>query len=341
MPKKKNFLGGMQNYNPKTGEYESRLTKADGEPATKENMPGGEDNNKSFKSFKKDKGIDLDSRIERVIKERVKRGWDSEGTFDVQAVKDTGYYGFDNIDELEKHTFGKKEIKKPTDYEGVEETKYGYVYNVNGESITDLKEERKKTGMPVVEGKEYGYSYTKGGDEVIVDTFEEAYNAVKGKDDTFEKNNNARMDIKNKENSSNKYNLKPSKEIRSIKMGSLSQEIGSTYNHLSDFYGVDLDELVYGEDGFMKTQYPYNFPDFRGDVVYSPKYWDEFEKWAKEEKGVDFTDRAWERYKLDPNYFEYNNSRNFVKEIREYGKKVEPNHPILKKERVNYDDLPF
>ena len=35
MPKKKNFLGGMQNYNPKTGEYESRLTKADGEPATK------------------------------------------------------------------------------------------------------------------------------------------------------------------------------------------------------------------------------------------------------------------------------------------------------------------
>jgi hypothetical protein len=53
MPKKKNFLGGMQNYDPKTGEYESRLTKANGEPATKENMPGGEEGGKSFKSFKK------------------------------------------------------------------------------------------------------------------------------------------------------------------------------------------------------------------------------------------------------------------------------------------------
>lgn len=288
MPKKKNFLGGMQNYNPNTGEFESRLVKATGEPATKANMPGGEDDKKSFKSF------------------------------------------------------GKQETKKPTDYEGVKQTPYGYIYNIGKTSITDLKAERKSMNMKVDENKEYGYTVFKDGEEVYYPTFEEAYKSAKGKDDTFERINNGRMGIKNKETSSNKYNLKPSKEIRSSEMGSLSQEIGSTYNHLSDFYGVDLEELIYGKDGFMKTKYPNNFPDFRGDIIYSSKYWDEFEKWAKEEKGVDFTDRAWERYKLDPDYFEYKKSRNFVKEIREYGKKVEPNHPILKKERVDYDDdLPF
>lgn len=199
MPKKKNFLGGMQNYNPNTGEYESRLVKANGEPATKANMPGGEDEKgKSFKAFKKDKGNDLDNRIEKVIKERIKKGWDSEGTFDVQAVKDTDYYGFGNIDELEKQTFGKKEIKKPTDFEGVEETPYGYIYNVGNTSITDLKAERKSMNMKVDENKEYGYSVFKDGEEVYYPTFEEAYKSAKGKDDTFGKINNARMGIKTK-----------------------------------------------------------------------------------------------------------------------------------------------
>ena len=41
MPKKKNFLGGMQNYNPNNGEYESALVGKNGEPVS------------SFKSFKK------------------------------------------------------------------------------------------------------------------------------------------------------------------------------------------------------------------------------------------------------------------------------------------------
>ena len=200
MPKKRNFLGGMQNYNPNNGEYESRLVKEGGEPATKENMPGGEDNKKSFKSFKKDKGNELDSRIEKVIKERVKKGWDMEGTFDVQAVKDTGYYGFGSIDELEKHTFG-------------------------------------------------------------------------GKNTTFDDINAKRMGVEKKKN-------------RPIKSGSVSQEIGSIYEYLSDLYDVDLENLVYGSNGFMKSKYPNGFPDFAGDLVYSEKYWKEFENWLKKEKGI-------------------------------------------------------
>lgn len=192
MPKKKNFLGGMQNYNPKTGEYESRLTKADGEPATKENMPGGESSKVSNKYFSK-----------------FGKKTDEYGLFDGESIKEKDKFlkekGITNVDELSNKDFNilakeaqerfgiedfelaqeflvsenKNKNKKPTDFEDVEETIYGYVYNVNGESITDLKEERKKMGMPVVEGKEYGYSVFKDGEEVYYPTFEEAYNSIK------------------------------------------------------------------------------------------------------------------------------------------------------------------
>ena len=49
MPKKKNFLGGMQNYDPKTGEYEPALKGPNGE------SPSG------FKSFKKEKDESFDA----------------------------------------------------------------------------------------------------------------------------------------------------------------------------------------------------------------------------------------------------------------------------------------
>ena len=37
---------------------------------------------------------------------------------------------------------------------------------------------------------------------------------------------------------------------------SQSSEIRDIYQDLSDFYSVDLAELVYGRKGFMKTFYP-------------------------------------------------------------------------------------
>lgn len=63
---------------------------------------------------------------------------------------------------------------------------------------------------------------------------------------------------------------------------SQSQEISNEYRRLSKEYGVDFEELVYGEKGFMKTKYPEGFPDFDGDVIYSEKYWAELEEWIKE-----------------------------------------------------------
>ena len=67
---------------------------------------------------------------------------------------------------------------------------------------------------------------------------------------------------------------------------SLSQEIGQAYKDLNKTYGVDVDKLV---AEFMKAKYPKGFPDFKGDVIYSEKYWDEFVDWAKKEKGVDLS----------------------------------------------------
>ena len=53
---------------------------------------------------------------------------------------------------------------------------------------------------------------------------------------------------------------------------SQSQEIAQSYKNLSKLHGVDLEDLVYGEGGFMKSRYPNGFPDFAGDIIYSEKY---------------------------------------------------------------------
>lgn len=56
---------------------------------------------------------------------------------------------------------------------------------------------------------------------------------------------------------------------------SQSQEISNEYSRLSKKYGIDFEDLVYGEGGFMQTKYPGGFPDFDGDVIYSEKYFNE------------------------------------------------------------------
>lgn len=143
--------------------------------------------------------------------------------------------------------------------------------------------------------------------------------------------------VKEDQEQTNKYNLVPTKDIRPVRMGSMSQEVGSSYNNLSDLYGIDLNDLVHGDKGFMKTKYPQGFPDFQGDVIYSDKYWKEFEDWANKEKGIDWNDRRWERYKLDPDYFENSFDREKIDSVRKYAQGLEPDHEILKRE-PNYMD---
>lgn len=77
-------------------------------------------------------------------------------------------------------------------YPDVEETPYGYIYNVNGQSITNQKAMNKSfhdkdSSYPYDPNKEYGWSYTKDGDEVYAESFDDAYNAVKGKKEKYPK----------------------------------------------------------------------------------------------------------------------------------------------------------
>ena len=68
---------------------------------------------------------------------------------------------------------------------------------------------------------------------------------------------------------------------------SQSQEIGNMYRRLSRYYGVDLNELVYGPNGFMETKYPDGF-SISAEIIYLKDKWDEFEQWMKEKHGIDF-----------------------------------------------------
>lgn len=73
------------------------------------------------------------------------------------------------------------------------------------------------------------------------------------------------------------------KEAKKSLNESQAQEISNEYRKLSKEYGIDFEDLVYGEKGFMKTKYPEGFPDFAGDVIYSEKYWNELVEFAKEQ----------------------------------------------------------
>ena len=72
---------------------------------------------------------------------------------------------------------------------------------------------------------------------------------------------------------------------------SQAQEISKMYKSLSKDFGIDFEDLVWGETGFMMTKYPEGFPDFDGDVVYSEKYWEELVDFASS-KGIDISDEG-------------------------------------------------
>lgn len=80
---------------------------------------------------------------------------------------------------------------------------------------------------------------------------------------------------------------KEAKQVTNKLTESQSQEISKIYRDLSKYYDVDLDELVYGSDGFIKTVYPDGY-GINADIVYVEELWNEFEEWVKANRGIDF-----------------------------------------------------
>lgn len=56
-----------------------------------------------------------DKRLKRIIEERVRRGYDAEGSYNPYIVKDLDYLGFGSLDALEESVFGKTARKSPHD----------------------------------------------------------------------------------------------------------------------------------------------------------------------------------------------------------------------------------
>lgn len=148
MPKKKNFLGGMQNYNAQNGEYEPALKGPNGESPS------------SFKSFKKSDGEKKED-FNSVNNKRIGKP-NTENDKMKEWKEQYNKAGFFQLDK-EK-------------YPDVEQTSYGFIYNVNGKNITDIAAQNKMFGMPGGSG----FSVEIGGDESFYETFDEAYNAAKG-----------------------------------------------------------------------------------------------------------------------------------------------------------------
>lgn len=66
-------------------------------------------------------------------------------------------------------------------YPDVEETPYGFIYNVGGRSITDAKEQaRAFDGDRFKPNREYGFTVDIDGDEAYYEDFDSAYKAAKG-----------------------------------------------------------------------------------------------------------------------------------------------------------------
>jgi len=247
MPTKKNFLGGQQNYNKKTGEYEPSLVGRNGQVIKDADGDGkvNEGKKKTTHTWKSGRQSEIEyvdkapkgyKEVEGALTAPNGYRWYSNGKSyfdkdrDTVLVKDENWFGdekdfnepgelesqreekdfnldpsvaamnmsdeefsehlqnekgwkkdeAENFTELTKQPKGEFKLDKQK-YPDVEKTPYGYVYNVNGTSITDLGGEAKKLGFGYDPNKQYGFSVARDGEEQVYESFEDAYNSIKQK----------------------------------------------------------------------------------------------------------------------------------------------------------------
>lgn len=90
-----------------------------------------------------------DKRLKRIIEERVRKGYDSEGLYNPYTIKDMDYLGFGSLDALEESVFGKTARKSPHDEAPKEEKKqelfdeYGLATPFGEEESARFSEENK------------------------------------------------------------------------------------------------------------------------------------------------------------------------------------------------------
>jgi hypothetical protein len=205
MPKKKNFLGGMQNYNPNNGEYEPALKGPNGEsPSGFKSFKKKEDKDESFDTINEKrmgKSNNTNAKIFDDYKEEYTKAYKENGEKGLKdAVLKSGYT-------TEQYKYALEQLKNGTNdetadefkldeekYQDVEKTPYGFIYNVNGKSITDLAGQKKKLGYSL-STEDSGFTVAVGGEEVFFKDFDSAYKYAKGEDknNSFDQINAKRM----------------------------------------------------------------------------------------------------------------------------------------------------
>ena len=332
MPKKLNFLGGMQNYNEHTGEYEPALTGANGQVV--KDADGDGKAHEGERDFNDPKQADRYKEQERDF--NLPNKHDYSQIFDEDYQRSYGIPNFKDETDIKKLN---DIVEKAMEYDG-EEGAIDISNNAMeriGELTTFTEEEQDKlasgTGeeiMEILRSKEskkeddelQPSGYIDDADKValVPDLIDKGYSSDEAHNILFEARDEIvksgkDVDYKSLKEYIDKKQPKVAKEqpkqkaptyqkgvpgedynfyedgnfsVKHRSPNSSFEEASVMYEGLNKFYGYDLETMVYGEDGFMKEKYPNGFPDFKGDILYSSKHWDEFEDWAKDKYGIDF-----------------------------------------------------
>lgn len=355
MPKKRNFLGGMQNYNAQTGEYEPALKGPNGE------SPSG------FKSFKKqeekDESFDTVNKKRMGIDKKISE-WEEENPEgkvlkgkSVKEIEENAENDFTSEDYVDDFYDRVSDLQKEVNTSGIDDDEYDA-------EINKLKEEleTKKDSM-----SEDDYNKTKE----MLDRFSRPtddenswkdYELLQVQLDQELKNAKKRgatpkelRDIQNEyrekmnslgESSFDQINAKRMGKERAkpFKMpGTLRQR----YNEYlkNGFSGKDIDKWN-EEIEFIESKLPFK------DEQEHQKWLDMASNWKGEPEWINMTNELIDRYNKsgeggmdiefrnfikNPYDYEGTHSQDFVNKVLEHGRENYPNHPYFKKK----PKLPF
>ena len=161
---------------------ESFVEEASKEEVKTPEKPAPEQPKSDWKQTKMASGVLHEQGKNRIIEE-------STPDFKGKQYRIGGTQGkiYNSLDEA-KNSFNQEQSKSSytpfkldrAKYSDVETTPYGFVYNVGGQSITDMAGQAHAFGEHDP-NKKYGWTRTTdSGDEVVHESFEDAYNAIKG-----------------------------------------------------------------------------------------------------------------------------------------------------------------
>lgn len=332
MPKKKNFLGGMQNYNAQTGEYEPALKGPNGE------SPSG------FKSFKKQE--DKDESFDTVNKKRMGK--------DIDFTSEDYVDDFDANDE--DSIWNAFESGKITEEERNKmlSKRSGKIANESFDTINKKRMNGGKYGSSWKEGESLSQSELEVFNEISKMKKEGNYDREKLKE-KFEGITDE--DIDNMEKAyqiDNPQNNESFDEINAKRMGKerakpfkMPGTLRQRYNDYlrNGFSGKNTDKWN-KEIEFIESKLPFK------DEQEHQKWLDMASNWKGEPEWINMTNELIDRYNKsgeggmdiefrnfikNPYDYEGTHSKDLINMVVEHGRKNYPNHPYFNKK----SKLPF